>query len=160
MPLLFPLAAVLLGTALLLLRGSLSEELLLLVASTIFFGTVFVRLRPLVASWVGAQADELYGSLATLLELRLLRLAGLVGLGRRLVALVRSLDRLLVALAPLFLRGLPPSPLPLVGLPGRQLATVPGALDRLARQRRLRLLSVALVGFGSLLGDRLTLTPP
>lgn len=159
MPFLFPLAAALLGTALLLLRGSLSEELLLLIASTLFFGAVFNRLRPLVGDWVLAQADELYASLGVLLELRLLRLGALLGLGRRLVLLGRLLDRLLLALAPLFFQPIAPSPLVPVGPLARELAAAPQFLDRSARLARLRLLVSFLAGFASLVTDRLALTP-
>jgi len=159
MPLIFPLAAALLGTALLLLQNSLSEELLLLIASTFFFGAVFNRVRPPVVVWVLAQSDELYSSLATLLELRLLRLAALLGLGRRLVALVGFLARLLPALAPLFLRPLPGTPLPLAGVSERELASTPSVLILAVRLARLRLLGSMLLDFNSLVADRLVLTP-
>lgn len=159
MPLLFPLAAILLGTALLLLRGSLSEELLLAIASTLFFGAVFGRLRPSVARWLASQADELRGLLGSLLELRLLRLGALLGLGRRLLALVGALDRLLPALAPLFVRPFPPSPLlPLAPLV-RELVTASASLDRATRLGRLRLLAALLAGFAALARDRFALTP-
>jgi hypothetical protein len=159
MPLVLPLAAVFLGTALLLLRGSLSEELLLLVASTLFFAVVFSRLRSLVSVWVAAQADELYGLFGSLLELRLLRLAALLGLGRRLGSLVLALDRLLLVLAPLFAFPLPRTPLAPLGSLVRELFAAPAALDRLGRQRRLRLLAAGLGGFSTTLAERFDFTP-
>lgn len=159
MSLFFPVSALALGSGLLLAASLLNEELLLLLASTLFFGSVFYRLRPSVAAWMVAQADELYGSLGILLELRLLRLAALLGLVRRLVALDRFLDRFLLGLFPLF-RTLPAGGfLPLLGSLRRDLEALPAFLDRLAQRRRLRVLAGLLGDFTRLLGDRLTLTP-
>jgi NADH:ubiquinone oxidoreductase subunit 3 (subunit A) len=160
MPLVLPLVAILLGTALLLLQGSLSEELLLLVASTLFFAVVFSRLRSVISGWVASQADELYALFGSLLELRLLRLAALVGLGRRLGSLAPALDRFLLVLAPLFALPPPPTPLPPLGFLARELVAAPAALDRLGRQRRLRLLANGLGGFSLLLADRFGLIQP
>mgnify|MGYP001262148929 CR=1 FL=1 len=159
MPLLLPFGALVLGGTLLSLSSFLNEELLLLLASTLFFGTVFSQLRGSAASWLEAQADELYGSLGALLELRLLRLAALLGLGRRLLGSVRFLDRLLLSLVPLFY----PLPaggfLPLLGSLRRDLEALPSLLDRLAQRRRLRALAVLFGDFSRVLGDRLALTP-
>jgi hypothetical protein len=159
MALFFPFGALALGSGLFLMADLLNEEFLLLLASTLFFGTVFGRLRPPVAAWMAAQADELYDSLGTLLELRLLRLSALLGLGRRLAAMIRFLDRFLLGLFPLF-RPLPAGGFPLLlGSLRGDFETLPGFLDRLARRQRLRILAVLLGDFGRLLGDRLVLTP-
>lgn len=159
MVLFFPFGALALGSVLFLMADLLNEEFLLFLASTLFFGTVFGRLRPPAAVWMAAQADELYDSLGTLLELRLLRLSALLGMGRRLAALVRFLDRFLLSLFPLF-RPLPAGgSLLLLGSLRGDLETLPVFLDRLARRRRLLVLAVLLGDFGRLLGDRLALTP-
>ena len=159
MPLILPFGALFLGSVLLPLSGLLNEELLLLLASVLFFGAVFNRLRQPVAGWSASQADEVYGSLGVLLEMRLLRLAALLGLGRRLLAVASLLDRLVLSLFPLF-RPFPVGGSPLlVGSVRRDLEVLPSLLDQSAQRLRLRTLAVLLGDFGRLLGDRLVLTP-
>lgn len=76
--------------------------MVLLLASLLFFATLFVRLRALVSDSLFDQLDQIYSSYATLLESRLLRLSSLFGFSRRLLSLLAVLARFQLLLFLLF----------------------------------------------------------
>jgi hypothetical protein len=102
-------------SALLLLQlfaSALNEDLLLLMASLLFFGTLLAKVRHLLDDLLHRSVEEVYLSLSDLLLLKLARLQSLVSFGLRLLRLSIFLSPLLATASALLLRPSRASTLP------------------------------------------------
>ena len=81
------LALLLFPITLSLFSLSLNEDLLLLLASVLFFSTFTLQLRGVVRGYFISQREEVYHSFAELLSLRLTRFSRIARFGRLLLSL-------------------------------------------------------------------------